>query len=352
MKFNITTDEMKNILEMHAKMKKNSSVISEQADVATKDPMETTLRAAMKEKCLQNGALKRIKSTGQVFYRKPSKQDPALQIDFFGDMTYKFTDGSKNGKWKCDEIAISAANAAAAATETAAANNLSDALLKEKKENEGWMEFSELTGKGYSQLEAEQGKYATEQFKLKNGKVITLYKPKTGAVMGAQQAGMTDEQREFIKKYESKKGKLKLTPAEQASQKYRQIEVPGSREVTGWEDTGLRMWFNLEDIRNISGSASELKTTIENQQIPLDECKLYVDQFFTGYQDDTDIPDFDIVKRKVQRCKVLYSPNNRTGRKNRWGMFSGQKNKIDILSGLVEGQGPSKAGPDAKWRLN
>jgi hypothetical protein len=164
---------------------------------------------------------------------------------------------------------------------------------------------------------------------------------------------MTDEQREFIKKYESKKGKLKLTPAEQASQKYRQIEVPGSREVTGWEDTGLRMWFNLEDIRNISGSASELKTTIENQQIPLEECKDFVDEFFRGYQDDTDIPDFEIVKRKVQRCKSLYSPNDRTGRKNRWGiMFSNQKNKIDILSGLVERKGPSKAGPDAKWRLN
>jgi hypothetical protein len=112
------------------------------------------------------------------------------------------------------------------------------------------------------------------------------------------------------------------------------------------------MWFKLEDIKNISGESGDLKTTIENQRISLDECKAFVDQFFAGYQDDTDIPDFDIVKRKVQRCKALYSPNPTKNRKNKWGIFSGQKNKIDILSGLVVGQGPSRRGEDAKWRLN
>jgi hypothetical protein len=262
------------------------------------------------------------------------------------DATGKKTLSASNKKWACP--AMNADDAAA----TEALNRLSDSVLKEKKENEGWMEYSELKEKGYSQLEADQGKYATEQFKLKNGKVITLYKPKTGAVMGAQQSGMTDEQREFIKKYKLKNGKLKLTPEEQATQLYRQIEVPGSREVTGWENTGLRMWFNLEDIKNISGSAAELKTTIENQQIELGECKKFVDQFFRGYEQDTDIPDFDLVKRTVQRCKSLYSPNPRTGRKNRWGWLTSQKDKIDILSGLVSGKGPSKAGNDAKWRLN
>jgi hypothetical protein len=64
-----------------------------------------------------------------------------------------------------------------------------------------------------------------------------------------------------------------------------------------------------------------------------------------------DIPKFDTVKSKVQRCKQLYSPNPKTGRKNGWGMFSDQKNKIDILSGLVTNQGPSSYGEDSKWRL-
>ena len=162
---------------------------------------------------------------------------------------------------------------------------------------------------------------------------------------------MSAEQQAFISKFEKRNGKLKLTPDEQASQEYRQIEVPGSKEITGWEKTGLKMWFKLEDIRNISGQGTDLQTTVENQQIPLDECKSFVDQFFRGYQDDTDIPDFELVKRKVQRCKVLYSPNTRTGRKNGWGMLSNQKNKIDVLSGLVTGEGPSSYGDDAKWRL-
>jgi len=32
-------------------------------------------------------------------------------------------------------------------------------------------------------------------------------------------------------------------------------------------------------------------------------------------------------------------------------MFADQKNKIDVLSGLVTNQGPSSYGDDAKWRL-
>jgi hypothetical protein len=215
------------------------------------------------------------------------------------------------------------------------------------------MEYSELIGKGYSQLEADQGKYATEQFKLKTGETITLYKPKTGAVMGGQQQGMSAEQQAFITKFEAKGGKLKLTPEENASQRFRQISVPGSmaKDQGPFGDAGLKMYFDANTIPSILGDSNELAATVESQKITLDECKKFVDQFFEGYQDETDISDFELVKRKVQRCKVLYSPNPRTGRKNGWGMFSDQKNKIDILSGLVTNQGPSSYGEDSKWRL-
>jgi hypothetical protein len=355
-KFIIEESEVKRILSMHKALIKEQSPTTA-ADVSKS--IKDQLTVFTTNGCVKNGKVVPMKTTNpqkQFAIRQENKIIPGKVRYLFIDNTVGISDETGKfkflpNKWACDTGAIQNKSSAEQAAATAA-NNLSDALLKEKKENEGWMEYSELKDKGYSQLEAEQGKYATEQFKLKNGKVITLYKPKTGAVMGAQQAGMTDEQREFIKKYELKNGKLKLTPAEQASQEYRQIEVPGSREVTGWENTGLRMWFNLEDIRNISGSASELKTTIENQQIEREECKDFVDEFFRGYEQDTDIPDFEIVKRKVQRCKSLYSPNPRTGRKSRWGIFSNQKNKIDILSGLESGKGPSKAGQDAKWRLN
>ena len=351
MRFNISNEEVKTILEMHSKVKKNTFLIKE--DAASD---EEKLRIAMGAGCLKGGSLKRSKSTGNIFYRKPSAQDTTKEVDFFADMTFKFVDGSKSGKWKCDAIGTSLANkektAADAATQAqmgAETKTLSDAVLREKKEKEGWMEYSELPGKGYSQLEADQGKYATEQFKLKTGETITLYKPKTGAVMGGQQEGMSNEQKAFISKWELKQGKLKLTPEEQASDKWRQIEVPNSRNITGWEKTGLKMWFTIDNLKNISGQSTELDTTITGQQITLDECKSFVDKFYQGWQEETDFPDHDIIKRKVQRCKVLYSPNERKGKKNGWGMFSDQKNKIDVLSGLVTGQGPQ---PYDKWRLN
>jgi hypothetical protein len=353
MRFNISNEEVKTILEMHSKVKKNTFLIKE--DAASD---EEKLRIAMGAGCLKGGSLKRSKSTGNIFYRKPSAQDATKEVDFFADMTFKFVDGSKSGKWKCDAIGTSLANkektAADAATQAqmgAETKTLSDAVLREKKEKEGWMEYSELPGKGYSQLEADQGKYTTEQFKLKTGETITLYKPKTGAVMGGQQQGMSEEQKAFITRYEGKGGKLKLTPEEQASQRFRQILVPGStaKEQGPFGETGLKMYFSIDVIPSMLGDSSELSTTVENQKITLDECKNFVDKFFEAYQDDTDIPDFELIKRKVQRCKVLYSPNPRTGRKNGWGMFSDQKNKIDVLSGLVTGQGPQ---PYDKWRLN
>jgi hypothetical protein len=117
------------------------------------------------------------------------------------------------------------------------------------------------------------------------------------------------------------------------------------------------MYFTVDAIKDILGDSGELLTTVEGQKISLDECKKFVDQFFEGYQDNTDIPKFELIKSKVQRCKVLFSPNPRTGRKNGWGMFSDQKNKIDILSGLVTNQGPqsydnpSTPDDESKWRL-
>ena len=358
MKILIESEEVKRILSLHRNENKK---IQEQVSSPTSSSVKKTSQelnvfftkaktfGCLTDKNLDYNNFFRVTGDNRGYIKGPSNKNPGMVKRVYDDFSWEIIDPKtgqplKKSVWKCDEIATNAT----AETET---NNLSDAVLKEKKDKEGWMEYSELTGKGYSQLEADQGKYATEQFKLKTGKIITLYKPKTGAVMGGQQEGMSAEQKAFISKFEKRNGKLKLTPDEQASQEYRQIEVPGSKEITGWEKTGLKMWFKLEDIRNISGQGTDLQTTVENQQIPLDECKSFVDQFFRGYQDDTDIPDFELVKRKVQRCKVLYSPNTRTGRKNGWGMLSNQKNKIDVLSGLVTGEGPSSYGDDAKWRL-
>jgi hypothetical protein len=361
-KFNLQEGEKSRILSMHKALIKEQlsgsgdpkPPATPETPAAPKAPtpdvpksIEDQLQGFIDNGCVKNGNVVKMRS-GKSAIKQESTKTPGKFRYFFIDNTVGMADETGKfqilpNKWACNTAAIAATNTT---------QKLSDDVLQEKKNKEGWMEYSELPGKGYSQLEADQGKYTTEKFKTKTGQVITLYKPKTGAVMGGQQQGMSAEQKAFITKWEGKKGKLKLTPEEQASRLYRQIEIPGSREVTGWETTGLKMFFSVDDIKDISGESKDLKTTIENQRISLDECKAFVDQFFAGYQDDTDIPDFDIVKRKVQRCKSLYSPNPTKNRKNKWGIFSGQKNKIDILSGLVVGQGPSRRGEDAKWRLN
>lgn len=337
-KFRIQESEKSRILKMHKSLLKEADV--------DETPIKDQLQKFIDDGCFPVGAkVVKMKATNpkkEYAVKVESTKNPGKFRYYFIDNTagqmenntFKFLPG----QWACSQ-------------KSKDVKTLSDDVLKEKKEKEGWMEYKELPEKGYSQLEADQGKYATEQFTLKTGQTITLYKPKSGAVMGGQQEGMSDEQKAFIKKYEGKGGKLKLTPEEQASQRFRKIKVPGSDQVTGWEKNGLEMYFSVDIIKDISGDSGELSMTIENQKIPLDECKKFVDQFFEGYQTDSDIPDFEIVKRKAQRCKVLYSPNSRTGRKNGWGMFADQKNKIDVLSGLVSGEGPSSFGEDSKWRL-
>ena len=78
-------------------------LISQSAD-------EQRLRSLMESGCLTNGSLKRRISTGEVFYRKQSVQQPSKQVDFYANMTYRFTDGSKSGKWRCDELSQNSSN--------------------------------------------------------------------------------------------------------------------------------------------------------------------------------------------------------------------------------------------------
>ena len=86
MRFNISNEEVKTILEMHSKVRTNTFLIKE--DAASD---EERLRIAITSGCLKGGSLKRSKSTGNIFYRKPSAQEPGKEVDFFADMTFKFT---------------------------------------------------------------------------------------------------------------------------------------------------------------------------------------------------------------------------------------------------------------------
>ena len=70
----------------------------------------------------------------------------------------------------------------------------------------GWMEYSELTEKGFSTLEAKEGKYETTKFDMGNGNKITLYKPKN---IGGKLEQYTTVQKALITGY-TKDGTYKL----------------------------------------------------------------------------------------------------------------------------------------------
>jgi hypothetical protein len=98
--FRITEEEVSNILSMH-KVLMNEQM-SKSVDV--NNPEYKVLIDAVKKNCLSGGKEILKDNNGKYYYRKPSIKEPGKEIDFFADMTYKFIDGSKSGKWKCEGL--------------------------------------------------------------------------------------------------------------------------------------------------------------------------------------------------------------------------------------------------------
>ena len=102
----ISESEVKEILLMHKSLKEQDN---------TKASLDVTsdlvnLRKAITAGCLKGGKILTNTNQTKYVYRVTSKTGKT--VDFTADMNYKFGDGSKSGKWKCDEIAQMAATAA------------------------------------------------------------------------------------------------------------------------------------------------------------------------------------------------------------------------------------------------
>jgi len=133
MKQLITEDLEKNkILSIHKSLIKeqhSSKEIDEQlqgkGDI---NSQEATLRKAEKDKCLKNGRLLTNANRSKFVYRATTKS--GKEVDFFADMTYKFKDGSKSGKWACPEMPSSASSASSASSDSSASSNSSSSTNK------------------------------------------------------------------------------------------------------------------------------------------------------------------------------------------------------------------------------
>jgi hypothetical protein len=98
MKKIISESEVNQILSMHKSLKEQDE---------KKNTLDTTsdlvkLNNAITAGCLKGGKLYTNTDQTKYVYRATSKSGKT--VDFTADMNYKFTDGSKSGKWKCDEI--------------------------------------------------------------------------------------------------------------------------------------------------------------------------------------------------------------------------------------------------------
>jgi hypothetical protein len=321
MKFNVSDIEIKNILEMHSKMKKNNSVIVEQVTPTTVSPEETKLRDAIKAGCLSNGMLKRKKSTGQVFYRKSSVKNPSVEVDFFGDMTYKLSDGSKTGKWKCDKIADIEAN-------------VTD--IEREKTQGGWKERKDIvaTDAEINSLYEKHPKYNLYKLKADKGQFLN---------------GLTPEQTAFIEDWKKLGAKETLTPEDRAKNIYTYKIVPGSEQVF---NGGLKMWLSPENVKNAAVTTSAKASRLA-QTTDIKDCKEAIEEYFLDFKQKNTLSssEFNTLKAKVQACK-----NQHKGKWSKLGILDGG-NKIDkyldILSGNLGGSdGPPSYGPGSEWRLN
>jgi len=345
---NIDTNEVKRILEMHSKLKKkpileqnapdedndvnpnvsgvnpslnntpkvdspkvnspkvsndNSSVIPK----VNQDEVDLKLiRDAVTAKCLKNGKAQYLKGTKKPVYVVTTVKSGKVVV-FYPDMTYKFADGSKSGKWKCDGLQALANQAQQVATQQTTV----DTDIARELEQYGWKKREEInvTDTELGQLYQKHPKYNLYKLKIDNSKV----------------GGYTPEQQAFINQWKQQKGYVeKLTPEQLASGVYQKVNVAGSE---GLFPGGLIMY------KPAAGA--------QDKKVCRDNVKKYYDYWKTKRED---IPqsEFDSLKSQVQACANQFE--------GKWGgIFSVVDNYIKTLRGGTGG--PLSYGEDAKWRL-
>jgi hypothetical protein len=342
MRFNISNEEVKTILEMHSKERKNTFLIKE--DAASD---EEKLRIGISSGCLKGGTLKRRTSSGDIFYRKPSKE--GKEVDFFADMTFKFVDGSRNGKWKCDAISNTLskkqqqADDAKSEQEKADINKVaSDANAANLKKEGGWKTYEELIATETKENIANPAMY---EKKVVDG--VTYYRRTSGKGITS---GLDERQQKVVDKWIAQGAKLeKDVDAEQAKVWTRKLVSPKSE---GLFSEDFYMYFPPTTITN-----AEITTAFEQavqDQTPTDskDCKKTIEAYYMAFKKKKTIEPnmLNAMKEKVQACKNEFKGN--------WGAFGGGRKLdeyLDVLSGVKDGSDGTKSprtyGDDSKWKL-
>lgn len=334
----IETSEVKRILEMHSKLKKKPILeqntpmqnTSNVAPTVNQDEVDLKLiRDAITAKCLKNGKAQYLKGTKKPVYVVTTAKSGKVVV-FYPDMTYKFADGSKSGKWKCDGLKTLANTAAQQATQQAA--NTED--IKRVKAEGKWLEASE-TNTTRENLEN------PKMYEKKVVSGVTLYRP---VISSGVASGLTDEQKKVIEKYTNLGGKLrKDLDAEEAQTWTSKVVYPAGTLFS----QDLVMYFPPSNIAGAEGAniETQFNNAITNQTpTSKKDCKNTIEAYYNAWKTKKRIEPntFIPMKEKVQACANEFD--------GKWGgMLSSIDNYVETLRG--GSGGPLSYGEDSKWRL-
>lgn len=335
MKRQLIDDAEKNqILEMH-----KTSMI-EQANLPEKNesPELSLLRKAISAGCLKQGRILTNSNRSQYVYRATTKS--GKEVDFFANMSYKFRDGSKTGKWACPQLANIAAEEEKARQEASINKSKIETELKK-----GWKTLDTLRSEGVDLTTLDN---VYEKKVIGN---VTLYRPRgssTTFTPGTSTSDFNANQESFINKFIAKGYVLNPTRIQQSTM----VKVT-DKELGAPEDlfpNGLVMWYDpnkQSDIRRREGSV--LGDILDNQSINRNVCRKNIKDYYESFKRRNSIvidpATINKAKRIVQACKDQHY--------GKWGI-GGQGKKLDeyldILSGNKEG-GPTSYGSDSSWRI-
>jgi hypothetical protein len=343
--FEANEQEKREILEQHNLFKKalqskvTRLMVNEQATQLTGVEF---LKAARDKKCkiAVGGVIKSAPGKPSVLYKvadydsanKYFKKGDELYIkdDYTFDVvstdaTGKKTLSASNKKWACPAMTADA--------EAAAKTNVD----KTKKEGD-WKTKEDLL-----KTDTEQNIENPVMYEKKDFNGTTLYRRVASSGIGE---ALTKDQKDIITKWTSQGAKLRkdLDP-EQAKTWVSRVVSPASE---GYFSQDLIMYFDPTVTVKDETITTTIQQSLQNR-IPTNskDCKKTIEAYYLAFKKKRPLEpnEFEALKAKTQACKNEYGGD--------WGILSGGRrmdNYLEIMSGGIGG--PSRAGDDAKWRLN
>lgn len=324
-KLSIDDSEKNNILLMH------KTFMVEQVVNQGDSPDLQLLRKAVTAGCLVQGRILTNADKTKYIYRATTKTG-TKEVDFLPDMTYKFRDGSKSGKWACPQLQNIAD----------AESDVESKIATEIKK--GWKKLETLKAEGVDLTTLNQ---VYDNQRIGN---VVLYRPKGSSTTFTQGTSTTEfnaDQKSFVDKFVQKGYKLNPSRVEQSTMvKITDKELGAPADLF---PNGLVMWYDPNTQSEIRGrEGSVLSDILNNQSVDRNVCRKNVEDFYRSFTRKNSIlidpATIGKAKRIVQACKDEHY--------GKWGVTGGNKldNYLDILSGNKPG-GPTSYGNDSIWRI-